>query len=265
MKARGFTLIELIMVIVLTGIIAASLTVFMKPAIDSYFDMQRRGDLTDMADTALRQISQDIRRAVPNSVILHSASCIQLAPTIAGGRYRMAPDIVNAGSATLDTTTTTSSFDVLTPLRTIPAQNDWVVIDNQNGSDVYNGSNRGQINTVTTPSSTLGQHRIALISTKQFPIGYDGGRFVVVANAEQSVFYNCTGGKLYRTTDTFSATSATCAATTGALVATDIASCTFTYATGATQQSGLVWLQLQLSRSGESVTLAHGTHIDNVP
>lgn len=280
MKARGFTLIELVMVIAITGILAATLTVFLKPAIDSYFDARRRADLADMADTALRRMGQDIRSAVPNSVRSVSATCFQLVPTIAGGRYRMASDTVNdtpaplpctpsaTCSAPLDVTQATTVFDVLSPLATVPAANDWVVIDNQNADDVYNGTNRAQISaTPTTPRATDGLHRIAIASTP-FPSGYDGGRFVVVPNTEQTVFYNCVGTTLYRTVATFGANQATtCATTTGAVVATDVLSCTFVYNPnqGATQQSGFVWMRLELSRSGESVVLAHGVHVDNVP
>lgn len=279
MRARGFTLVELVMVIVITGILAATVTVFLKPAIDSYVDTRRRVDLTDIADTALRRVSKDIRSAVPNSVRSVSASCFQLVPTIAGGRYRMASDTVNdtsplpcAPSATcsapLDLTQASTVFDVLTPLSTVPAQNDWIVVDNQTAGDVYTGSNRAQVSaTPTTPRSSDGRHRIRITAT-QFPSSYDGGRFVVVSNAEQTVFYSCVGSVLYRTIANFGAAqAATCALTTGAVVATDVAGCAFSYDPnqGATQQSGFVWMRLVLSRSGESVALTHGVHVDNVP
>lgn len=284
MKARGFTLVELVMVIMITGILAATLTVFLKPAIDSYFDARRRADLTDTADTALRRMSQDIRSAVPNSVRSVSATCFQLVPTIAGGRYRMASDTVNdtpgplpcAPSATcsapLDVTQATTVFDVLSPLATVPAPaaNDWVVIDNQNAGDVYAGTNRAQISAIAIPArSSDGLYQITVASAS-FPSGYGGGRFVVVPNATQTVFYSCTGSplNLYRTVAAFNANQATtCAATTGAVVATDVASCIFVYNPnqGATQQSGFVWMRLELNQSNESVVLAHGVHVDNVP
>jgi len=279
MKSRGFTLVELIMVIAITGVLAASIAVFFKPAIDSYFDTRRRADLTDIADTALRRMGQDIRHAVPNSIRSVSASCFQLVPTTTGGRYRMASDTVNDApsplpcnpsascSAPLDTSTATTVFDVLSPLTAMPAVGDWIVIDNQNTTDVYAGTNRAQITNVATPRPSDGLQRISINST-QFSSGYDGGRFVVVADNAQTVFYSCVGNKLYRSIATFSANPATtCAATTGAIVATDVASCTFVHDPnqGATQQSGFVWMKLVLNRSNESATLTHGVHVSNVP
>lgn len=272
MKTRGFTLVEMLVVIIILGILAGILTVFLRPAIVSYIDTRRRADLSDIADTALRRIGQDVRNAVPNSVRMgSSASCIQLVPTLNGGRYRMDIDNVNPGEAALDTGAATSQFDVLSPMNmtptSTPAIGDWVVINNQNGVDVYNGDNRSAITAIATPAANIGQHRLS-ITPKQFSPGYNGGRFTIVSNATQTVFYNRVGTTLYRTPAAFNATAAaSCASTAGAILATDVSGLTFVYTPnqGATQQSGFVWMRIELSRGGDTVAFNHGVHVSNVP
>ena len=289
-RQHGFTMIELVIVIVITGIIAASLTVFFRPAVESYLGSRARADLTDQADTALRRMVRDVRVAVPNSIRTPGSQCFELVPTSTGGRYRSGPDTVNDAasctsatcSAPLDTTQATTVFDVLSPLSTTPAVGDWVVVGNQNPSDVYAGTNRGAIaSAVTTPAAAFGRHRISVAST-QFPIGYDGGRFSIVPNAQRAVFYVCSGadgtldasgngkGTLYRLMNYgFNASyPGACPSTAGAdVLATRVRSCSFVYDPnqGATQQNGFVWMQLEVARNNESAHLAMGAHVSNAP
>ena len=44
---RGFTLVEAIIVIVLTGILASAVAVFLRVPIQGYLDVARRAELTD--------------------------------------------------------------------------------------------------------------------------------------------------------------------------------------------------------------------------
>lgn len=288
----GFTLIELVIVIALTGILAATLVIFFRPTVDGYFDARRRAGLSDTADAALRAMAREVRSAVPNSIRQPDTRCFELLPTIAGGRYRMAPDTArdtgctgSACSMPLDTTQPSTGFDILTPLSTLPAAGDWVVIANHNANDAYQGSNRAAITSVNTftatssPTLDIGAHRITFPST-QFPAGYDGGRFSIVPDngGNPAVFYVCDQpgladgngtGTLFRLSRPFNpAYPGACpAVTSAAVVATNVSNCRFTYSPTAsvTQQNGFVTMLLELTRGGETVALSLGAHVDNVP
>ncbi len=280
-RQAGFSLVELTIVIVISGIIAGSVALFFRPAVDGYFDTRRRAVLTDEADTALRRIGREVRLAVPNSIRTPSAACFELVPSKAGGLYRRAADGVNAGSDPLDTTAPDLSFDVLSPLAAVPLPGDFVVVGNQNTDDVYTGATRGSVAAWAAPpvpgGAALGQGRITLAAATQFPAAYDGGRFFVVDGTAPSVYYICRNpgladgsgtGQLVRVVRNLTpAAAAACPNDVGAVLATRVAACSFTYspAAGATQQSGLLWLQLDLQESGERATLAYGVHVSNVP
>jgi MSHA biogenesis protein MshO len=244
----------------------------------------------DQAHTAVRRMVQDIQKAVPNSIRSATTNCFELIPAAAGGRYRMAADTVNDSSggctpgptcsAPLDTTRTTTVFDSLSALGITPANGDWVVVNNQNGNDVYEGLNRSAItNFGAAPLASQGAHRIT-INAIQFSAGYDGGRYLVVPDSQQAVFYVCSGagsnssgdgtGTLYRLKRYgFNATyPSSCPSTTGGdILATKLKSCSFIYdpSQGATQQSGYVSMDIEVMRNFESVHLTAGAHISNVP
>jgi MSHA biogenesis protein MshO len=121
-------------------------------------------------------------------------------------------------------------------------------------------------------------HRIT-INAIQFSPGYDGGRYLVVPDNQQAVFYVCSGvgssagegtGTLYRLKHYGfnSAYPSSCPSTAGAdVLATKVKSCSFIYdpSQGATQQSGYVAMDIEVMRSNEVVHLTAGAHISNVP
>src|SRR5688572_4675890 len=110
---RGFTLLELIIVIVITGIIAAAVAVFMRMLIQSYFDTTRRAELTDRADTALRRMGRDIHLALPNSVRIAASgsnTAIEFLLTRSGGRYRASVTSTGTGDILDFNSGTDSSF-----------------------------------------------------------------------------------------------------------------------------------------------------------
>jgi MSHA biogenesis protein MshO len=290
---KGVTLIELIMVIAIMGICAAALGSFILPSIQAYIDVRNRASLTSGAQSAIRSIVQDVHTSVSNSLRTPNSSCIEAIPTSSGGSYRIDRDSVNDAptgcnatgtcSATLDTSTSTAVFDTYTVLATTPSVGDFVVINNQVPSQVYNGTNRAAITAVGTPRATDGVFRLSINST-QFPLGYADGRFVVVPVSQGPVTFVCDGadgtvdangdgkGTLYRRSgygfnSTFSSCPTGASLASASVIAKRLKSCTFSYSPnqGSTQQNGYLSIALELTRNNESVSIISGAHVDNAP
>lgn len=289
-RGRGFSLVELILVIVVLGVLAGVVTVFVRPAVQGFIAQRHRSELQSAAQGALQAMQRDIRSAVPNSIRTPSDQCFELVPTIGGGRYRMAADTVNdpascataaSCSAPLDPSSTTERFDVLGPLNGSAAVNDFVVVGNQNGNEVYgSGINRSAITATNEAmgNPAFGSQRIA-IAPIQFPNGGFGGRFQVVPASEQAVFYICsgagldaagngTGQLLRRRAYGFNANypgACPAAAAGDAVLATRVSACSFEYSQAALTEYGLMGLRLELSRDGETVSLQLGAMVANIP
>lgn len=105
---RGFTLIEMITVVVVLGIVAVIGTGFIVNATTSYQQTQSRALLVNTGRQALERMTRQLRGALPYSVrITNGGNCVQFMPIAAAGFYREpVPDEANqaAPHASIDTT-----------------------------------------------------------------------------------------------------------------------------------------------------------------
>lgn len=65
---RGFTLVELTVVITIAAIIAVFMVFFLTTPVDSYFAQTRRSDLVDSENRILRNLTTDVTTALPGSL-----------------------------------------------------------------------------------------------------------------------------------------------------------------------------------------------------
>lgn len=290
--SHGFTLVEMVMVIVITGIIASVVAVFLRTPVEQYMDVARRSEMTDIADTALRRISRDLRLALPNSVRVAggcngnnpcfieflptgSASCTGGAVCIGGGRYR-----AGAGGSgdELSFDAPDDAFEVIGPMPQMVA-GDRVVVYNLGitGADAYAGSNSANVR--AAPGAG-----IASIDAFQFPLASPGNRFHIISTP---VTYACdpapngVGGVLRRywgyaiqasqtNVDSIAELDAlvtpASAGRGSALLATNVSSCRFSYSNLAVaQRSALVTMDLRITKGGETVSLYSTAHVSNQP
>ncbi len=109
-RHAGFTLIELIAVLVILGIVAGIGSKFLVSTVDSYDAVQKRSKLVNKGRLVIEQITRQIRLALPNSVrVSGTGNCVEFMPVVAGTNYLSAvPDAQNGVAAT--TTINTAPF-----------------------------------------------------------------------------------------------------------------------------------------------------------
>ncbi len=272
-RCAGFTLVEAIVVIVITGIIAGMVAVFIRSPVDSYVDSTRRAELTDAADTALRRITRDVRTALPNSFRLvtpQGSRCVEFLPTVGGGRYRAEKSESGTGNV-LDFSVVggVDRFDMLasnnSPDTPVWPGNSHVVVYNlgANEDDAYTGNNRAQILSVAAGGYPA---LVTLTGNKKFPHESPGRRFHVIPN--YSVIYSCSAGVLYRSEISGISSSAPSCPTTGKVLVShvDCDNSSFKYSVVSAANSLLaITLTLKHAQSGESVRIYHEVQVSNVP
>lgn len=85
----GFTLVEMIFVVVILGIVASIGSGFVVSAMDSYRIAQERNQLVQRGRLALEQMARELRMALPNSVRVSAGGrCIEFMPLVAAANYQ---------------------------------------------------------------------------------------------------------------------------------------------------------------------------------
>jgi MSHA biogenesis protein MshO len=295
-KAQGFTLVELVIVIVLSGILAGIAMQFITTPIDAYVDQSRRGRLVDIAEQAARQITRDVQRALPNSIRVGcDGACVEFLRVASGGRYR-----AQAPGDTLSFVPTDedSGFDVLGPLHNtaglatsgsadacVQGRAACVAIYNTGtaGTDAWNTDHTGggwrpdNLATLTSVSaSSIGfDNRNFAGLLRAFPASSPSRRFFLV---DTPVTYRCdaTAETLRRYTGytlTHPHTSADEHAeltnlanpAEHALIADQVSGCAFAYTAGTPTRNGLLKITLDVREEGEQIRLFHQVHVSNLP
>ncbi len=268
-RVRGVTLVELIVVIAITGIITAAVALFIRRPVEGYADSARRSALTDQADTALRRISRDLRLALPNSVRV-SGQFIEYIETTGGGRYRAETGTGGSGNNILDfTQADPDGFDVLgtPPTFTAGAGGSQIVVYNLYSTGAT--SNAYFTGATSNRAALTGAGTIP-IAPWLFPAPSPAKRFHVVSGP---VTYGCIGGQLIRYSG-YSYNEPQQAPPPGAataVLAGNVAGCLFVYTPGAlTERTGTISIILQVSSlaaSGatEQVLMFQQVQVSNAP
>lgn len=289
---RGFTLIELVVVIVISGIIAVVASQLIQRPVEMYQSQASRARLVDRADTALVQITRELRDALPNSVRIGcSGRCLEFLHVMTGGRYRAAPE-ADPLRLSFNPADADSRFEVLGPLadsgliQTGGSVNDCrsmnsscLVIYNTGllGSDAYNLDNAATISAVNTGSPVTLDFINSGFSGSQtaFPASSPDQRFYIV---DTPITYLCDPGNgtirryqgynlqtMQSAVDSHAELLAQGNPAEHALLVDQVSACNFTYTPGTPTRNGLVTLEITVQEQNESITLLQQAHLVNMP
>ncbi|HEY0906210.1 MAG TPA: type II secretion system protein [Methylophilus sp.] len=266
-RCAGFTLIELVAVMLVVTILGAMSVGFIRSSVTGYVHSERNVELADRTDYALRRMARDVRNALPNSVrvaVNGNNSFLEYVPIVTAGRYRAGTDGSGSGDY-LDFSLADSSFDVLGPTITASAGNKLVIYNlGIDVSDIYLGNN-----TADVVGGGSGLQKLTF-TAKQFALASPNHRFYIVAGASS---YACdrTNGRLlqYRNYSILTSQTNTVAGlnalTTASILLDGLTECVIEYAPGVLQRTGVVTITLKVESNGAVARLMHLVNVVNSP
>ena len=285
---KGFTLIEMILVILIIGILSGVLFTILRGPMIQFVQVEQRANLVDIAETALLRMTREIRLALPNSIRISNgaaiSSCDITSPdtcaleflrTLDGGRYR------RQGSNRLKFNKQADSFEyfgVLNNLTDIDtggtgqadcyaasATVDCLVVFNtgQSGANAYNRENLAAITAAIAGPPT--QLSFNLSPVTRFPNESPRQRFFVV---DTPVSFVCAGSNITRFSEyAIDSPQLIAPGGTSNLLVNDITACTMDYDAGTSSRAGLVRISITVRDNdlGQEVTLLQQAHVNNQP
>ncbi|WP_085298413.1 PulJ/GspJ family protein [Cognaticolwellia mytili] len=103
-KQNGFTLVELVTVIVIIGVLAVSATTFLRFGTQSYTDAADRDELISTARFVVERLNREVRNALPNSMRIVNGSgkqCLEFTPIARSATYLDIPVAPEAARNTI--------------------------------------------------------------------------------------------------------------------------------------------------------------------
>jgi MSHA biogenesis protein MshO len=135
-KAKGFTLIEFIVAMVLLGILAVGISSFLQFGSQMYSDASARDQILSSARFAIERLNRELRGALPNSARITTNECLEFMPIQSSAIYvdiPVSPDAASDEVTIVPASTTVSITDVITYNAIVyPTSSDDVYLESNN-------------------------------------------------------------------------------------------------------------------------------------
>ncbi len=264
LKQNGFTLVELIAVLVILAIVAGFSTRFIVSSVEQYNQTQFRAKLTNKSRQAIERMTRQLRLALPHSVRFTTAnqSCIAFLPVVGGGNYTTrVPDQASGGS---------SSTVAVGPYRVDSGTARMMSIGALDSGEVFGASpdSVALLNpTIAASAGFLAAGNITLSAAKQWERNSPQRRFYLLDNPEAF----CVVANELRYYNEFDTTppwdTAVDPTSDYQLLSTSVSSggTIFDLVDGTESRSAVIEVDISFTEGGETVSYEHQVHLRNVP
>ncbi len=257
-RQTGFTLIELVIVIVLMAIMSLAGIEVIRQSSESYLSMSNRQVMSNAARLSVERMSREIRTALPGSVRTNS-QCVEFIPIQVAGRYFSLP-VESAGT----------SIDVVPVATELQASVGHVAVYPV-GDNPYSSASG-----IRSPEASFGApdgdnvSQLSWSGSHSFPFRSPTNRFFVV---DEPVSFCVDGDFLFRyqgygyNTNQLALASLPASLPNRALLAHGVLGSVlpFQVTDPGLTRNALVEINLQFSVAGEMLQLTHEAQLRNVP
>ncbi|MDF2179131.1 type II secretion system protein [Aliiglaciecola sp. CAU 1673] len=263
--AAGFTLIELVAVMVILGIVSLGIFGFISMGAKIYSDASERDQLLSEARFVLERLNRELRNAVPNSVrVTSDGRCLEFLPNQWTTFYKdvpVSPEVATSQIQVVELKDIDgNSYNVVS--------GDQVLVYPVSASALYANSNN-QVRKTLTGSSGTDMITLQLANATTFAADSPASRLYI---AKQPVSYCVSSGDIYRHSgygyiETQSNNPANPVLMGRHLVndVNDINDRPFNFQPGTLSRSAAVYLRLRFNLNDEKVVFSSEVHLPNAP
>lgn len=266
--ARGFTLTELIIVMVILAILAIGASSYLGIGARMYSEASEREQLLSSGRFAAERLVRELRGAAPNSVrIAQSAGihCLEFAPIVSSGLYQQLPIFPDSDKSLQLLHMSWQDDFLLLPFAVYPVTP--ADIYSMSGAKVFCDDEMCDEILEVDANAEFGTIEITFVEPLSFPRSSPEQRFYILAESPTSFCYNALTQELRRYQGyAYLAAQPLPPVAAGILMAKNVRAVSFTAVPASLSRNSVVNVMLRFGASNvDDLYFNYEVHIPNVP